>query len=64
MNELIKKSDLEYFLDIYESSIKEEIKNNPNRPELNEKLKTVKNIRHRILVLSKGGLKVINKQGD
>lgn len=59
MNDLIKKADLDYFLDIYESGILSDIKQNPNKVELKERLKVINDIRHRLRVLSKGGLRVI-----
>lgn len=64
MSDYIKRSELEHLLNLYESGIIEDIQNNPHSLALKEKLKTVKDIRHRILVLSRGGFKIINKQGD
>lgn len=59
MNSTIKREDLEYLLDCYEAGILSDIKMNPSRNDLDGKLQAVRDIRHRVRVLSLGGLKVI-----
>ena len=64
MNSNIKREDLEYLLDCYESGIMDEYKLNPSNESIKEKLKVIKDIRHRILVLSRGGFKIIQQEGE
>jgi hypothetical protein len=59
MTEDIKLSDLNKMLDVYESGLKEREKYNQYSETIQGKLETVKDIRHRILVLSRGGFKII-----
>jgi hypothetical protein len=61
MAEDIKLADLIKMLNMYESGLKEEAKYNRYSETVYGKLEAVKNIRHRILVLSCGGFKIVKK---
>lgn len=59
MSNFISKSDLDTMLDNYQSNLVDMVKKYPLDLELKGKLSALKDIRHRILVLSKGGFKII-----
>ena len=64
MAEDIKLADLHLMLDIYESGLKEHARLNPSCETTQGKLKSIKDIRHRILVLSRGGFKIVQQEGE
>lgn len=64
MLDCLTKESLDLMLETYESTVRNGSVQNQSCPVLQAKLKTIKDIKHRILVLSKGGLTLINTKGD
>lgn len=60
MPDTILLNELNKMLDTYQNRLKDQIKYHPLDRSIAGKLEAVNDIRHRILVLSKGGIRIVD----